>query len=255
MNTRTKKPSTLRAARGGAGLARTGALLALALGAAQAGATTYTVPLQFNITLTAPVCSLTVGGQTVTTTGATSTTTGSSPIVNLTPLVQPLVTAAPRDIVAAMTGLTTYTADAAGLSFPATSHTFISRYVTTPPTAKALCTAGTPMTASVSKISLATSTPILNSNYMAGTSSDAAQTATLPIGMLMGIAKFGTSNGVSGLSGVTWGSTVPTVSATATGSDQDILLTASVHGPTSTVALSSSMAGQWTYKFNVNLDF
>ncbi len=58
MNTRMNHLNPLCAALRGAHLARAGAMLVLALGAAQAGATTYTVPLQFNTTLAAPVCTI-----------------------------------------------------------------------------------------------------------------------------------------------------------------------------------------------------
>ena len=257
MNTRTKKPSTLRAALGGAGLARTGAMLALALGAAQAGATTYTVPLQFNITLTAPVCTLTVLNLTAdAVTGAPALTTAN--MVNLTPDALSVINT-PNAIVAAMSNtLTTYTSNAPGLHGSSSNNQV--RRVTTPPTASATCTAGTPMTAKVKAASTsawsATGSGLTSGAYTVGSPAD-SQSGTLPIAVAMGIASFAGTTSVSGVSGVA-GTTVsngePSVSQTATGAPQAIGLTAAVFANSTTI-LTGGYAGKWVYNFDVKLDF
>ena len=241
MNTRTKRPSPLRAALGGAGLARTGALLALALGAAQAGATTYTVPLQFNITLAAPVCTLTVGGITANSTTPTPTT---GVVVDLTPTPISVI-GTPVGILGAMSTLTTFTADAPGLFNTA----YTNRRVTSPPAAAANCSLGTPMTLRVTK-----GTALTNSSPSANGMPGIRGTDTLPIAMSMGIASFGGTNGTNGQNGTTWATNVPAVSVTGTGADQTIALTAAMHA-SSTTPLTPASAGTWQYPFNVNLDF
>lgn len=261
MNTRTKKPSTLCAALGRAGLARTGAMLALALGAAQAGAVTYTVPLQFNITLTPPVCSLTVGG--ITADAALPLQTNIA-IVKLTnPSLAVINT--PNGIVNAMITamtLSTYTSNAPGLASSGASVQY--GRVATPPTASATCTAGTPMTAKVkaaanSAWSILASSGMATNAYVVG-SPGSGQTpgSTLPIGMLMGIASFaGTTTvlGTSGSGGTTISNAEPSVSQTATGSPQAIVLTPAVFANNSTTTLGASSAGEWIYNFIVTLDF
>ena len=153
MKTRTQKPSTLRAALGGAGLARTGAMLALALGAAQAGAaTTYTVPLQFNITLSPPVCTLKV----LTLTADAGTDAPALTSGNMVNLATMSVSKSPQDIVAAMT-TTTSLLTGASAGFHTLNYGIGQRFVTTPPTATANCTAGTPMIATITRGSLASS--------------------------------------------------------------------------------------------------
>ncbi len=264
MNTRTKKTSTLCAALGGAGLARTGAMLALALGAAQAGAVTYTVPLQFNITLTPPVCTLTVLSLTADVNTPTQTlTTGN--MVNLTPSDLSVINT-PNNIVLAMaTGagatLTAYTSSAPGLH-GSSGNNQVKR-VTTPPAASATCTAGTPMTAKVkAATSSQWSTPATTGfttagAYMVG-SPASGQAGTLPIGMLMGIATFAGTTTVTSASGsgsTTISNSDPALSQTATGNPQAIGLTAAVFANNSTTTLTASYAGTWVYNFDVTLDF
>ena len=243
MKTRTQKPSTLRAALGGAGLARTGAMLALALGAAQAGAaTTYTVPLQFNITLSPPVCTLKV----LTLTADAGTDAPALTSGNMVNLATMSVSKSPQDIVAAMT-TTTSLLTGASAGFHTLNYGIGQRFVTTPPTATANCTAGTPMIATITRGSLASS-----GSAMGG--SQAGNANTLPIGMYMGIASFSGNAGASGQTGVTWTTNVPTVPGVATGQDQAIVLTAALYASSTTV-LSSDYAGTWIYPFNVNLAF
>ncbi len=225
---------------------RTAAAFVLALGAAQAGATTHTVPLQFNLTLTAPVCSLTVG--TVTANAATPTpATGVT--MNLTPTSLAVI-ASPNTIAGTIPGFTAITANAPGIH--GSSGYTVAKRMDTPPTASATCTLGTPMTARVTKASTSTNASPATT-YMAG-APGAGQTGTLPIGMLMGIASFGGVSGVSGSGGTTLGTTVPTVAATATGAAQALNLTAAIYA-NSTTLLTASQSGLWTYGFNVNLDF
>ena len=248
MNTRTKKPSTLCAALGRAGLARTGAMLALALGAAQAGATTYTVPLQFTLTLVAPVCSLSVDGSSVNAPLATPTPV-ALPTMNVTP--QPLSAInTPDGILTSMTTLTDVLADGPGMTKSGYS---INRRISTPPNAIANCTLGTPMTVRVTKASTVTNSAF--PELMAGAPGAGPTATSLPIGMVMGIAKFGTIVGTSGYLGTTWNSSLPSVSTTADGSDQTIALTAIFISNNNTTKLTGGHAGQWTYTFNVNLDF
>ncbi len=243
MNTRTKKPSTLCAALGGAGLARTGAMLALALGAAQAGATTYTVPLQFNITLSPPVCTLKV----LNLTADANTNAPALTPDNTVTLATMAVSKTPMEIVAAMTTTSPLTGPSAG--FHSLNYGTGQRFVTTPPTATANCTAGTPMTATITKGST-----VLNGSAMGGTRVGDATNTILPIGMYMGIVSFSGNNGASGQTGVTWTTNVPTVPGVATGLDQPIVLSAALYANSTTV-LSSDYAGTWIYPFNVNLNF
>lgn len=259
MNTRTKKPSTLCAALGRAGLARTGAMLALALGAAQAGAVTYTVPLQFNITLTPPVCTLTVHNLTADVITPTQLLT-NDPGGNMMDLTVPplAVINSPNAIVTAMTTLAVYTSNAPGLH--GTSSNTVVRRVSTPPTAFATCTAGTPMIAKVKASTgsqwSASGSGLTSGAYMVG-SPGSNQSGTLPIGMLMGIASFAgttTATGVSGSGGTNISNTEAAVSQTATGAPQAIVLTPAVFASNSNM-LSASSAGSWVYNFDVTLTF
>ena len=246
MNTRTKRPSPLRAALGGAGLARTGALLALALGAAQAGATTYTVPLQFNITLAAPVCTLTVGGITA---NATTPVQSSIHTVDLTPTPLSAISS-PNTIVSTLPATITVPGDSAGVT-DQTGFT-VRRLLTSPPTASATCTLGTPMTARVTKGHALTNT--LTPFNMPGLPGAGQTPTTLPIGMLMGIASFAGVAGATGVPGTTYNTSLPSVSATATGSAQPLVLTAGIYAQSAT-ALGGNYAGLWYFPFNVHLDF
>ena len=223
--------------------------IALALAASQAGATTYSVPLQFTLSLTAPVCSLTVGGVTA---DATTPTPATGVTVDLTPT--PLaVISSPNTIIANIPGTSVHPGNGPGLE--ATGLSNGRRILNLPPSASATCTAGTPMTARISKASNATSTVGIDANYMAGTPG-AGQSGTLPIGMLMGISSFAGVTGPvsSGGSAVTYGNNQPSVAATANGSAQPLALTVGIYS-NSTTPLTASYAGLWTYSFNVNLDF
>ena len=220
--------------------------IALALAASHAGATTYSVPLQFTLSLTAPVCSLTVGSVTA---DATTPTPATGVTVDLTP--SPLaVIASPNTIASSIPGFTAFTAHAPGLDFYAPYA--VSKRMDTPPTASATCTSGTPMTARLTKQSSATN-PSPTTAYIAG-AAGSGQSGTLPIAMAIGIASFGGVAGVSGPGGVTANSTQPTVSVTATGSAQPLILTAAVYANSAT-PLTTTYAGLWTYSFGVNLDF
>ena len=248
MNTRTKKPSTLCAALGRAGLARTGAMLALALGAAQAGATTYTVPLQFNLTLTPPVCSLTVLSLTADASGATPTIVPGN-VVDLTGTTPPLATSDPTAIVLGLPGTSNITANGAGVyNAPgATARRML------PIQTWVKCTSGTPMSATVTKASLLNNAAV-GANYMAGAPASSQTLESLPIGMLMGITSFA---GQPGNTTTTWGGatakgTAP--SAIADGELQALNLAAAVYASTN-APLSGSYAGNWSYSFSVNLDF
>jgi len=247
MNTRTQQISPLRNALRKAGLARTGAMLALALGAAQAGAVTYTVPLNFTINLAAPVCSLTVGSVTA---DATTPTPATGVTVNLTPTAL-AVSASPIAILNGIPGTTSIASNA----FPAVAWmSETGRYLNSPPSASVTCTAGTPITARLSKASSATNASSPGNSFMAG-APGAGQSGTLPIGMLMGIASFAGATGAAGSSAATTiNAQQPALSGTATGSAQTLALTAALYA-TGTTALSSSYAGLWTYSFNVHLDF
>ena len=223
--------------------------IALALAASQAGATTYSVPLQFTLSLTAPVCSLTVGSVTA---DATTPTPATGVTVDLTPT--PLaVIASPNTIIANIPGTSVITANGPGLE--ATGLSNGRRKLDVPPTASVTCTTGTPMTARISKASSVTSTVGIDANYMAG-APGAGQSGSLPIGMLMGISSFAgvTAPVSSSGSAVTYGNNQPSVSATANGSSQPLALTAGIYS-NSTTPLTASYAGLWTYSFNVNLDF
>ena len=218
--------------------------LAMALAASQAGATTYSVPLQFHISLRAPVCSLTLSS---TTADATTPIQSTGPSVNLTP--SPIVLNSPNAIVGALPNTTTITATSPGVN---TASAFAEKRLLaagSTPTGSVTCEAGTPVTLRLSKPLGAA----IAGNYMAGVNA-AQPSLTLPIHMLMGIASFAGINGVVGAGGTTTGTTEPTVSATATGAAQAFALTAAIHANSSTV-LDSSYAGLWTYTFNVNLDF
>jgi type 1 fimbria pilin len=256
MNTRTKKLSTLCAALGGAGLARTGAMLALALGAAQAGAVTYTVPLQFNITLAPPVCSLTVGDQVVNGTG----TTGVNPIVNLTAAGDLPVINSPVALLGLLNSVSEQIlGTAAGVWFDGNFGAQQRRInVANTPTASANCTLGTPMVAKVARV-LGTSTPGTGwlSGHLLPVHATNAQAPTPLLGMLMGISRFGAQAGLLGSAGgTTANGVVPTVSITADGTNQDIVLAAALYTqPTNTTPLTGSSAGTWSYNFNVSLDF
>ena len=246
MNAKSNPANSLCTALRRVGLARTGAALAVALGATQVGATTYTVPLQFNLTLTAPVCSLTVGTVTA---DATTPTPATGVTVNLTPT--PLaVIASPNTIVGAIPAFTTITVGAPGIALPGVT---VAKRMDSPPSASATCTVGTPMTARISRGVSAATVTLAGTVLMAG-SPGSGQSGTLPIGMLMGIASFGGVAGTSGGGGTTAGTTEPTVSATATGSAQALNLTTAVYA-NSTTLLTASQAGLWTYSYNVNLDF
>ncbi len=253
MNTRTKKPATLCAALGGAGLARTGAMLALALGAAQAGATTYTVPLQFNITLAAPVCNLKVGGNLV---DSSTAAVGSTVVTNLTP-TSILATSSPLTILGALPGMTNFTTSSPGLYAGASMITgATSRSLDAPPAATAQCTLGTPMKVTVANAAGFVTTSALSSGAQAGKPSVGTMTpAALPIGMLMGLASFGSATAATGsLAGITWNNAKPELSTTATGLEQTIGLTVAAYA-TSNTNLPSGAAGLWSYNFDVSLDF
>lgn len=262
MNTRTKKPSTLCAALGRAGLARTGAMLALALGAAQAGAVTYTVPLQFNITLTPPVCTLTVLSLTADVLKIDPDLNDGNKVNLTNPSLAVINT--PNDLVLAMASAPTNTLEAYTSSAPgfhgSSGYNQIKR-VRTAPTASATCTAGTPMTAKVkaalnSPWSVLATSGMTTGAYMLG-SPTSGQGGTLPIGMLMGIATFAgtaTVTSASGSGSTTISNNDPGLTQTATGSAQAIGLTASVFANNSTT-LSANYAGIWVYNFIVTLDF
>lgn len=258
MNTRMNHLNPLCAALRGAHLARAGAMLALALGAAQAGAVTYTVPLQFNITLVAPVCSLTVGG---TATVDATTANGVHPTghtVDLTPSTATPLSAisSPNTIAAGLTGIATsnITANAFGVALKSTWA--VQRLITSLPAAEVLCTSGTPVIARLSKGSTAFSAVGIDNTVQAGAagSLQSIPGTTLPVGMLMGMSSFAGTNGASGTAGTTNSASEPTIAGVATGSVQNIALTAAVYAH-SPAALPSAAAGLWTYKFNVNLDF
>lgn len=250
MNTRMNHLNPLCAALRGAHLARAGAMLALALGAAQAGAVTYTVPLQFNITLVAPVCSLTVGG---TATVDATTANGVHPTghtVDLTPTAVSAI-ATPAGILSSLYGTAPVTVSGPGISF-ASGQVNVRLEAANTPEAWATCTAGTPMTARVTAGSTLSNTNP-GAGYMAGTPGGSQTPASLPIGMLMGISAFA---GVTGASGsMTWSGGQPSVAATASGVPQALGLTAMLYTNPAATALSAAYAGLWTYKFNVNLDF
>jgi len=196
--TSIKKTHSLSAALRRAGLARTGAMFALALGAAQAGATTYTVPLTFQITLAAPVCSLTV--DTVTADANTPTPSGGV-TVNLTP-TSVSATAKTSDIVNSLPNTTTFSGHASGLYHNADP---AQRRLNSLPTAQAKCTQNTPMTARLTRDTTATNAYI--SSTMAVGRRGGSASDTLPIGMVMGITQFGTSTNASPTAqNTTWGS-------------------------------------------------
>lgn len=251
MNPRTNQLSHSCKALACAGLARAGALLALALGAAQAGATTYNVPLQFNITLAAPVCSLTVGGVTA---DATTPVQASGPVVDLTPTPLPAISSPNAVVGTGLAHLTVpITAEGPGLAFNGTYNQ--ERRLSSPPPVEAVCTVGTPMTARLTKASSArpdSQAGIHTTAFMAG-APGAQQEGTLPIGMLMGIASFGGVAGVTGFQGTADTGTHP-VAITATGSPQTLALTAAFYANNS-LPMNSNRAGLWTYRFNVHLDF
>lgn len=246
MNTRANplSPLCIRVQR--AGLVRTGAALVLALAAAQAGAVTHTVPLQFNLTLTAPVCSLTV--DTATADAATPTATGVT--VNLTPTAMS-TTSSPNTIANTIPGFTAFTASAAGIYRP--SGIAVTKRMDSPPTASVTCSAGTPMTVRLAQGPGTFTHASLGLPYMAG-KPGAGQPGTLPIGMLMGLASFGAASSANGAVGTTLNATEPSLGTTATGSAQALNLTAAIYA-NSTTLLTASEAGLWTYHFNVNLDF
>ncbi len=265
MNTRTKKPSTLCAALGGAGLARTGAMLALALGAAQAGAATYTVPLQFNITLTAPVCTLAVGPTTtVTNDPVGSPTTGATVVTDLTPAANPVAaTNTPNGILSALsTTLLSahFTGDSAGVH-GSSSYTVQRRILTAAmPTVQATCTAGTPMTATVARAAGSVNSTGANglalSGFTLGKVGGTQTAANLPIGMLMGIVSFDGTAGTTGVNGTTSASQTPTVTKTATGNGQTLTLAGVLYANDGTTMLTATgYAGLWTYTYNLTLAF
>ena len=266
MNTRTKKLSTLCAALGGAGLARTGAMLALALGAAQAGAATYTVPLQFNITLTPPVCTLAVGPTTtVTNDPITAPTTGDTVITDLTPAAYPVaVSNTPNGILGALsTTLLSnhFTGDSAGVH--GTSGYTVQRRIlpAAMPAVVATCTTGTPMTARIARaggsVNSTGANGLVTSGFTLGTKGTGSQTATnLPIGMLMGIVSFDGTAGTTGVNGTTSASQTPTVTKTANGSAQPLTLAGVLYANDgATMFTSTGYAGQWTYTYNLTLAF
>lgn len=255
MSNKTQHLNTLSAALRGAGLARAGAMIALALGAAHVSAqTTYTVPLTFNITLAAPECSLTVTSPTGSSTADKNNIGSVSAVtMNLTPT--PLsVGGSPNDVLTTMgaTGMTSFGASSAGIYHVGTT---VQRRLSNPPTATATCSSGTYMTVSVTKTS---TTPLgTDTAIMGGSPTQAGQAASLPIGMLMGIASFGgTTNPTSGQASTTYGAAgaKPTQGITASGASQAIGLTAALYA-NSTTKLLSTHVGTWTYGFNVNLEF
>lgn len=262
MNTRTKHLSPLCAALRGAGIARAGAMLALALGAAQAGAAIYTVPLQFNITLTAPVCTLTVGSTTVTNDPATSP--GATVVTDLTPAAFPVAaTNTPNGILSALSTTllsTHFTGDSAGVH-GSSGYTVQRRILAAAmPAVSATCTAGTPMTAVITRaVGSQNSTGnfgLAASGFTLGKAGAGSQTATsLPIGMLMGIVGFDGTPGLTGVSGTTSGVQTPTVTKTATGSGQTLTLAGVLYANDTTMLTSTAYAGQWTYTYNLTLAF
>ena len=231
--------------------ARLGAMLALGLASAHANAsTTITVPLEFTLDVQEPVCSLTVGGATLSgATGDTGDKSHKGVLIDLT--ILPLsVLLSPNGIVKNVPGTSTIDASGPGLfsaaPFPG------NRKLDTPPAAFVMCSAGTPMIARVTRISAAShASP--GTSYMAGTPGS-GQAGTLPVGMLMGIQRFADTDGVTGASGTTYGGGQPSVSATSNGSAQPLLLTAGIYA-NSTTPLTAAYAGNWTYSFSVSLEF
>ena len=220
--------------------------LALALAASQAGATTYSVPLQFTLSLTAPVCSLTVGSVTA---DATTPTPATGVTVNLTPT--PLsVVSTPISLLASIPGTSTYTTSAPGLYTAGEAGSPNARKLDNMPAASATCTAGTPMTA---RIIRGAPNNVASNAYMAGRPGS-GQSGTLPIGMAMGIAGFGSVVAPSTRSSTTLVTEDAAISTVATGTAQSLQLTAMFATNIST-ALSASYAGDWFYPFTVNLDF
>lgn len=129
------------------------------------------------------------------------------------------------------------------------------QWLTAPPTAKVICTTGTPMTARVTKGSALTNPLIaLNMPGLPGSSQNVGTPNTLPVGMVMGIVSFAGFAGAVGVPGTTYGSALPSVSATANGSEQDLVLSAGVYS-NSIVPLNGTYAGKWYFPFNVSLDF
>ena len=220
--------------------------IALALAASQAGATTYTVPLQFTLNLTAPVCSLTVGSVTADATTPTPTTGAN---VNLTPTALSAISN-PVALLASIPGTTTYTTGSPGLAYDSGTVNPNARKVNTMPTASATCTVGTPMTARISK---GVANSLFSNYYMAG-QPGSGQSGTLAIGMAMGIASFGSVTAGSTASSTTFTTNTASINATATGSAQPLVLTGML-AANSTTALSASSAGDWYYPFTVNLEF
>ncbi len=228
-----------------------GPALALALGIAlmaeQTGAaTTYTVPLQFSITLGAPVCSLKVDS-------ATADNATPLPLtgvtLNLTPTPLP-VADSPNGIVSKLAGFD-ITANGAGVFHdPAFG---AMKFISTPPTASATCEPGTPLTARIAKASTAVSNTGITSAYMAG-APGSGQSGTLPIGMLMGLWSFADTPGTTGSGGTTLNAAEPYVTTMASGGAQTLTLAAAVYANSDTV-LTAEHAGLWTYSFNVHLDF
>ena len=220
--------------------------IALVMAASQAGATTYSVPLQFTLNLTAPVCSLTVGSATADVTTPVHATGVS---VNLTPT--PLsVLSTPVGLIASIPGTTAYTASAAGLFYNATG-TPNARKLDSMPAASATCTVGTPMTATITRGAANT---LFGSTMMAG-QAGSGQSGNLPVGMMMGISAFDSVVGASNNAGNTYGSTSnASISTTASGSAQPLVLTATL-AASQTTALTASYAGDWYYPFTVNLNF
>jgi len=230
----------------GAGLARAGAALALLLGAAQAGATTYTVPLQFNLTLDPPLCSLTVGGVTANA-GTPTPTTG--PVVNLTPTAG-LAADSSQAFVERMAGLEDTTGAKPGLIHA--SAPFKSRRMLAPPTVSVTCTADTVMTAKLERAAKTTNTWAAKQGGKPGE----GQAGTLPIGMTLGIASFA---GQIGVTPPTPGSNTDSGSTsfktvTASGSAQPLIMEVVIYG-SNTSTLTASHAGLWLYEFSVSLEF
>ena len=222
--------------------------LTLALAASQAGATTYSVPLQFNLSLTGPVCSLTVGSATA---DATTPVHATGVSINLSPT--PLsVSMSPVALIGSLPGTVAYSADAPGYRYEFVN-TPNARRLTSMPAASATCTSGTPMNATLTKGVPGTLFGVGLTEMMAG-QPGSGQSGTLPVGMAMGIASFGSVTGVVGHLSTTIAAANASISTTANGTAQSLALTAMV-AALSTTVLSSSYAGDWYYPFTVNLNF
>lgn len=169
------------------------------------------------------------------------------------------VLASPTVLIPLIPGTEQILASAAGLNKPVWATAY---KLSTPPTATATCTNGTPMIASVSWAAgsvAASNTYGISNSVMAGSAAGGQLTtgaaSKLQIGMAMGIAKFGLATGASGSAGMTWSGTPPTVATTADGNAQPLELTVGFYSDAGTTKFSAAETGTWSYKFNVNLDF